>query len=494
MRQAMTTAPLLSSYTGWPVIIGSGLAGLSVALHLKQPCLLLSPHNHEEGSSTQLAQGGMAAAIGADDSPDDHARDTLKAGAGLCDEAVVHAITKEGPQTVETLLRWGVPLTHEGSQLALHLEGAHSHPRVVYAGGDQSGAYIASSLWKRVLNTPRIHVLTGQSLEGLHCEDGLLRGVWVSDGFIPTQRCILATGSCGGLYRHTTIPLSNKGMGIAYAAQAGARLADMEFTQFHPTALAAGPAHARRSLISEAVRGAGARLVLDNGDRFTEELAPRDVVSRAIAAQLTNGRHVYLDGRHLPNRPFSVRFPSITRACLAVGLNPDTHRLPVKPAMHYHMGGIAVDQHGRSSIPGLWAVGEVACTGLHGANRLASNSLLEAFVCGKWTAEDLDGHNTPLMPISVPSRQYPLLAHTWEHMDHMENLVGILRDEQNLRRFLDMILPDARQNGPALTAFFIAWAALNRAESRGSHWRSDAPYPLTPPQRHSWSLVDLPTS
>lgn len=485
------TAPLLSSYAGWPVIIGSGLAGLSVALHLKQPCLLISPHAHGEGSSTQLAQGGMAAAVGPGDTPAEHAQDTLRAGAGLCDETIVRAITQEGPSAVETLLRWNVPLARHGKTLALHLEGAHQHPRVVYAGGDQSGAYIASALWKQVENTPRIHVLTGQTLEGLHCEDGFIRGVWLSGGFLSTQRCILATGSCGGLYRHTTIPLGNKGIGIAYAAQAGARLADMEFTQFHPTALAVGPAHARRSLISEAVRGAGATLVLETGERFTEELAPRDVVSRAIAAQLSNGHTVYLDGRKLSEGPFSARFPSITRACHAVGLDPDTQRIPVKPAMHYHMGGIAVDQHGRSSIPGLWAVGEVACTGLHGANRLASNSLLEAFVCGKWVAHDLEGHTSPLTPLSTPTRALPQLSHTWELMDHMERDAGILRNNTGLRIFLDRLLPHTRYNGPALTAAFIAWAALNRQESRGSHWRDDAPHTLTP-QRHSWSLVDLP--
>lgn len=488
------TDPLLSSYTGWPVIIGSGLAGLSVALHLKQPCVLLSPHSNGEGSSTQLAQGGMAAAIGPDDTPEDHARDTLRAGAGLCDEAIVRAITQAGPSAVETLLRWGVPLARdESGSLALHLEGAHSRPRVVYAGGDQSGAYMASSLWEKLRATSRIHVLTGQTLEGLHHEDGLLRGVWVSGGFIPTQCCILATGSCGGLYRHTTIPLSNKGMGIAHAALAGARLGDMEFTQFHPTSLAAGPTQTRRPLISEAVRGAGAPLVLENGERFTEELAPRDVVSRAIAAQLKAGHQVYLDGRHFKGRPFSARFPAITKACHAARLDPDTQCLPVKPAMHYHMGGIAVDHHGRSSLPGLWANGEVACTGLHGANRLASNSLLEALVYGKWIAEDIDAHSTPFIPLRAPTPRVPFLSPTWTLNDLMEEQAGILRHEDGLRALLEKALPLARHYGPALTASFIAWAALHRKESRGSHWREDAPTSHSP-QRQSWTLVDLPSA
>lgn len=483
---------LLSSYAGWPIIVGSGLAGLSVALHLQQPCLLLSPDPQGKRSSSQLAQGGMAAAIGPGDTPHAHALDTLRAGVGLCDETVVNAITAAAPQAVETLLKWGVPLARHENHLALHLEGAHSVPRVVFAGGDQSGAQIISTLWAHIHNTPRIHIMTGHTLKGFYVENGTLQGVYTSAGFIPTPRCVLATGSCGGLYRHTTIPLSNKGMGLAYAAHIGARLADMEFTQFHPTALETFSSHTRCSLISEAVRGAGALLIRDDGERFVKELAPRDVVSRAITTQLKAGHRVYLDGRTLTHGVFSEHFPGITASCRSAGLNPDTQCLPIKPAMHYHMGGIAVDQNGHSSVPGLWACGEVACTGLHGANRLASNSLLEALVCGKWIARDLDTHPSPKFSLKRPNIPPPTLSANWGLHNAMEKYAGLLRTAQGLTSLLNLTLPLARTHGTALTASLIAWAALQRSESRGSHYREDAPSQHVP-QRISYCISDLPS-
>lgn len=484
---------LLSRYAGWPVIIGAGLAGLSAALRLNRPCVVLAPSFSGETTASTLAQGGMAVACGAGDSSESHAQDTIRAGAGLCDPAVVQRITNAGPQAVERLLQLGVPLAHNADgTLALHLEAAHSHNRIVFAGGDRSGASILHSFYTHAKKQENIHWLEA-SLTGFHAPNGTLQGVWTSTGFIPTRHCILAAGGCGGLYQYTTNPLDNRGIPLALAAHAGARLVDMEFTQFHPTALAS-PDHTKRlSLISEAVRGAGAYLTLENGERFTEELAPRDVVSRAIAAELRQNRRVFIDGRHLTGPSFSERFPGITQACRQAGFDPERQALPVQPAMHYHMGGIAVDHTGRSSVQGLWACGEVACTGLHGANRLASNSLLEALVCSQWAADDINGQTNNSSPLTAPSSPAPHYTTDWPFRAEMQRHLGILRHKQGLQEFLEKTLPHAKTNLCALTASFIGWAALHRDEQRGAHWREDSPGPL-PPSRHSWQLKDLPLS
>ena len=482
---------ILSRYSGWPIIVGAGLAGLMAALELDGPCVLLAPSFTGEGTSSTLAQGGMAAAVGPGDSPASHAEDTLRAGAGLCDPAIVQRITEAGPGAVETLLRLGVPLARdENGQLALHLEAAHSHNRIVFAGGDRSGQVILEHILQQIRKKDTIHWLQ-TTLEGIHAPDGTVQGIWTSAGFIPTQHCILASGGCGGLYQHTTSPLSNRGMTLALAAQAGATVRDMEFTQFHPTALVTPDQTNRLSLISEAVRGAGAVLRLDDGQRFTEELAPRDVVSRAIAAQLREGRTVFLDGRSLPGEPFSTRFPGITQACRKAGLDPDTQLLPVQPAMHYHMGGLKVDQTGRTTLKGLWACGEVACTGLHGANRLASNSLLEALVCGQWAGQDVNAHRSATGPLITTVPERPHFTTDWPFRAEMQQHLGILRTRTGLEKFLERTLPLARQNLCALTASFIGWAALNRPEQRGAHWREDTPG-LQPPRHLDLRMNDLP--
>ncbi|MBA5725696.1 L-aspartate oxidase [Bombella favorum] len=482
---------ILSRYAGWPVIVGAGLAGLMAALELDGPCVLLAPSFTGEGTSSTLAQGGMAAAVGLDDSPASHAEDTLKAGAGLCDPAIVQRITEAGPQAVETLLRLGVPLARdENGRLALHLEAAHSHNRIIFAGGDRSGQVILQHILQQAQKKKNIHWLQA-TLEGFHAPDGTMQGLWSSAGFIPTRHCILASGGCGGLYQHTTSPLANRGMTLALAAQAGATVRDMEFTQFHPTALVTPDQTSRLSLISEAVRGAGAVLRLDDGQRFTEELAPRDVVSRAIAAQLRAGRTVFLDGRSLPGEPFSTRFPGITQACRKAGLNPDTQLLPVQPAMHYHMGGLKVDQTGRTTLKGLWACGEVACTGLHGANRLASNSLLEALVCGQWAGQDVNAHQDTARSLITTAPERPTFTTDWPFRAEMQQHLGILRTRKGLEEFLGRTLPLARQNLCALTASFIGWAALHRPEQRGAHWREDTPG-LQPPRHLDLHINDLP--
>lgn len=482
---------ILSRYAGWPVIVGAGLAGLMAALELDGPCVLLAPSFTGEGTSSTLAQGGMAAAVGPGDSPASHTKDTLRAGAGLCDPAIVQCITEAGPGAVETLLRLGVPLARdENGQLALHLEAAHSHNRIVFAGGDRSGQVILEHILQQARKKDTIHWLQA-TLEGIHAPDGTVQGIWTSAGFISTQHCILASGGCGGLYQHTTSPLSNRGMTLALAAQAGATVRDMEFTQFHPTALVTPDQTNRLSLISEAVRGAEAVLRLDDGQRFTEELAPRDVVSRAIAAQLREGRTVFLDGRSLPDEPFSTRFPGITQACRKAGLDPNTQLLPVQPAMHYHMGGLKVDQTGRTTLKGLWACGEVACTGLHGANRLASNSLLEALVCGQWAGQDVNAHRNATGPLITTAPERPHFTTDWPFRAEMQQHLGILRTRTGLENFLERTLPLARQNLCALTASFIGWAALHRQEQRGAHWREDTPG-LQSPRHLDLQINDLP--
>ncbi|MDF7674003.1 FAD-binding protein [Acetobacteraceae bacterium ESL0697] len=491
------TAPfsILENYRDWPVIIGGGLAAYSTALHLGRPCLVITPDAQAETTSSHLAQGGMCAAIGPGDSPACHAEDTIRAGAGLCDTEVVKAFTEAGPSAVETLLAWGVPLAcDEKGALALHLEAAHQHPRIVFAGGDRTGASIMKSVLKQAAMQERIHLLAPHHLISLDVEDNALRGLWTSAGYIPTNRCVLAAGSTGGLYRHTTIPLNNKGHVLGMALRAGIEAIDLEFTQFHPTALRSPLVTGRLPLVSEAVRGAGAVLVTQDGQRFTDELGPRDVVGRTIAAQIAQGHEVFLDATKLPAGHFSTIFPGITQSCLLIGIDPDRQLIPVQPAMHYHMGGLKVDLRGRTSVKGIWACGELACTGLHGANRLASNSLLEALVGGQWVARDLD--NRALSCAPPAQKDLPLaapgLSSEWSETALMEQSLGIIRDEEGIKAFLDKILPRAHHDDCALAASLMGWAALQRQESRGGHWRRDYPETLPMARRQSLTLHDLP--
>ncbi|GEN62919.1 L-aspartate oxidase [Acetobacter oeni] len=476
---------ILSRYTDLPVIAGAGLAGLSTALHLDRPCVLLSAGLPGDNAASSLAQGGLAAAVGPDDSPGLHAADTMAAGAGLCDPVIVNRITAAGPRTVETLLEWGVPFARTSDNaLSLHLEAAHSRPRIVYANGDASGAAIMKTLIARVRNTSRITVLENTELTGLHMENGAIGGVSTSQGFISTRACIIASGGIGALYTGATSPMGCSGSALAIAARAGVELIDMEFTQFHPTALDAGAYPGRRPLISEAVRGAGARLVDETGKNFTDELAPRDVVARAIAAHQQEGHKVFLDARSLSAGPFSQLFPGITAACFAVGINPEEQPVPVRPAMHYHMGGIATDGRGRSSLPGLWAAGEAGCNGLHGANRLASNSLLEAFVSGEWVARDLKGIRTGAGKMACPASVARLSA-SFTVGNMLMQHAGILRNAAGLKQLLQTLSPHTDCDQNALIAALVAQAALNRHQSRGSHYRADDVSAARPPMHKS---------
>ena len=477
----------MSTESNRPVIIGGGLAGLLTALHLApEPVILLTRAPLGTEASSAWAQGGIAAAIGPDDDPALHLADTLRAGNGLCDAAVARAIIEAAPAAIDDLRRRGVRFdaTPDGAPL-LGQEAAHSRRRIVHAGGDATGREIMRALSAAVLATPSVTVLEGFEARRLLTADGAIAGVLAAgDGatmLLPTGRVVIATGGIGGLFLHTTNPRGSFGQGLALAARAGAALADLEFVQFHPTALQteADPL----SLVSEAVRGEGAVLVDERGERFMAtvpgaELAPRDVVARAIWRHRAAGRSVFLDTRASLGPRFAERFPTIAAHCARSGIDPAVQPIPVVPASHYHMGGIAVDAAGRSTVPGLWAVGEAACTGLHGANRLASNSLLEAAVCARVVAESVRGTATvsrrmarlpPMPPAPDPAAIRPILSPA----------AGLLRVATALADAIARLLPLALGRGPsadpALVGLMLAVAALHRTESRGAHFRDDAP-------------------
>ncbi|ACI51208.1 L-aspartate oxidase [Gluconacetobacter diazotrophicus PA1 5] len=475
------------SWAGQPVIAGAGLAGLATALLMDRPCVVLSPAPLATDAASALAQGGIAAAIGPDDTPALHARDTLEAGVGLCDPVVVDAITRAGPGAIAALRDLGVAFdTGPDGRLDLHLEAAHSRPRIAHAHGDGTGAEIMRALVARTRATPRITVLDGAALRRVIVRDGRVAGVRIARAgqelILPTSVCVIATGGVGALFPTTTSPPGGLGSGLACAARAGAVLRDLEFVQFHPTALAVGSDAAPRVLISEAVRGAGAILVDESGARFTDELAPRDIVARAIQAHLSAGHRVLLDARAATQGHFARHFPAIARACVQHGIDPDRQPIPVRPAVHYHMGGIETDLRGRSTVPGLWACGEAASTGLHGANRLASNSLLEAFVCGGFVARDLDATSLPV-PDGLPD-DTPVPGGGADDLADIRACIGraagILRDADGLTRAIRALAPHVMDDDHALVGALLCVSALGRRESRGGHYRSD--YPDTAPQ------------
>jgi L-aspartate oxidase len=476
-------------FVGQAIIVGAGLAGLMTALHLApEPVIVLTKAPIGSAAATPWAQGGIAAALGPDDSAALHARDTIASGDGLCDPQAVNAVTFAARAAVEQLIRYGAMFDRAaGGAFRLGLEAAHSRRRIVHARGDGTGHEILRALTAAVRQTSSITVLEGVDARRLFIHDGRLAGILaLARGgplLMPSSRVIIATGGVGGLYRATTNPLGAVGQGLALAARAGAALIDMEFVQFHPTALDAGIDP--MPLVSEAVRGEGAVLVDDTGERFMAndgraELEPRDVVARAVWRRLAAGHHVLLDARAALGAGFAARFPNITAACQAAGIDPATTPIPVRPAAHYHMGGITVDGAGRTSIEGLWACGEAAATGLHGANRLASNSLLEAAVCARWVAESVAG-TTARRGAKMPPAAVPLASDTGPVRNFMSRHVGVLRNRHGLRAAIAALHPVAFGTGAAADAaavgLMIATAALLREESRGSHLRTDFPRP-----------------
>jgi L-aspartate oxidase len=480
------------------LVVGSGVAGLHTAWRAaEQGEVVVTTKRSLFDSATAYAQGGIAAALGAGDSPALHRRDTLAAGAALADAAAVTVLVTEGPARVRELHTAGADFDlAAGGDFKLGREAAHSTNRIVHAHGDQTGAEVARTLIAKVQESERIRVLEKSRVLDLIIDDGRCVGARASVAGRATEiiadATVLATGGCGQLFLHTTNPVVATGDGFAIAHRAGVTLSDMEFVQFHPTAL--DTPENPLALISEAVRGEGATLVNEEGERFMlkkhklAELAPRDVVARAIFAQRKGGRKVYLDARKI--RGFAKRFPGILALCSARGIDPRKQLIPVTPAAHYMMGGIVTDLIGRSSMPRLYACGEVARTGVHGANRLASNSLLEGMVFAERVARDMA--EAPVLT-DEPHRgdwRVPVLSDRgaaqvaadqirtvmWEH-------AGIARTASGLRRCITRLdeiedrLPEGatEERNMVQTARLIAEAALMRKESRGGHFRSDFP-------------------
>ena len=482
------------------IIIGGGLAGLMAALTLApRPVILLAPAKIGDAAASAWAQGGIAAAVGPDDSVASHAADTAAAGDGLCDPEAVARITAAGPDAIASLREYGVKFDLDAAgNLALGLEAAHSHRRIVHAGGDSSGREVVRALGARALSSPHIEIRANCTARRILMRDGEVSGLIVEtpqgNRIIPARQIVIATGGAGGLYQSTTNPLTAIGSGLALAARSGAVMADMEFVQFHPTALNAGLDP--MPLVSEAVRGEGAILIDETGERFMaevpgQELAPRDVVSRNVWRQITAGHQVFLDARACLGSRFAARFPAITALCLAAGIDPARQPIPIRQAAHYHMGGIATDQFGRTSIPGLWACGEAACTGLHGANRLASNSLLEAAVTGRAAAEDIARFPLPQrLPVLVEEVAPAEPAAAVRPI--LEEHVGVLRNEAGLTQAIALLAPLAETSDPALVGWMIASSARAREESRGAHARTDFPaHAPGPPQRNLLRLDDM---
>jgi L-aspartate oxidase len=501
------------------LIVGGGLAGLFTALKLSpMPCTVLSPRPLGEGASSAWAQGGVAAAVSDGDTAEAHAADTVAAGAGIVDDAIALGVAQEARARVMDLLAYGVPFdrTLEGT-LVTSREAAHSARRIVRVDGDRAGKAIMEALVTAVRATPSISVLEGFVAEAPIVENGRVIGVWARGeaGLAATPQpflasaTVLATGGIGHLYSVTTNPPEAKGLGLALAAQAGAVIADPEFVQFHPTAIDIGRDPA--PLATEALRGEGAILVDNAGKRFMidlhpdAELAPRDVVARGVFASLMAGRGANLDTRSAIGTDLPTRFPTVYAACLAAGIDPLTAPIPIAPAAHYHMGGVWTDGRGRSTVAGLWAVGEVAATGLHGANRLASNSLLEAVVFGARVAEDLQSafagsatlpaHVVPLPPVrpgALTRADEPLVRVL---RLTMQQDVGVIRTGEGLMRALREIklVRDQAESATlinmAIAALTVVAAAIARHESRGGHFRSD--YPQTDPAQARRSRLTL---
>jgi len=493
------------------LIIGGGLAGQTAALHAaEQADVLLISNSPLDVSSSAWAQGGIAAAISALDSPEAHLRDTLHAGRGLCKRSAVNALVGEAPKAIEQLIDWGVQFERGADGFSLGQEGGHSHRRIVHAMGGATGRAVMKALTERVWQHPRIRVLTDYELLNLKVEDGRCHGAWLVElesrrrVFIRADGVILAMGGASAIYERTTNPLSSKGQGVALGYGAGAEVADMEFVQFHPTALAESNSGQRVLLISEAVRGEGAHLINADGERFMidehpmAELAPRDVFARAVAREIELTGAVYLSMRDLDATLIQSKFYSLVEALTERDFDLASDQIPVAPAAHYTIGGLKTDLGGRTNIDRLYACDEVASTGVHGANRLASNSLLECFVFGKAAGmsaisesrrEGFKFNREQMMSVPDRAELEKLNEIEVELRALMSRNVGILRSRDGLETALEMMeqkeiyLKHKFTNSPErerllnelLTAKLIARGALLREETRGSHARVDFP-------------------
>ncbi|WP_381553245.1 L-aspartate oxidase [Streptomyces eurythermus] len=507
------------------VVVGSGVAGLTAALRCQAAGLttvVVTKARLDDGS-TRWAQGGIAAALGEGDTPEEHLEDTLVAGAGLCDEEAVRILVTEGPGAVRRLISTGAHFdTDDEGDIHLGREGGHHRRRIVHAGGDATGAEVSRALVAAVRARGLHTIENALVLDLLTDTDGRTAGVTLhvmgegqhdGVGAVHAPAVVLATGGMGQVYSATTNPSVSTGDGVALALRAGAEVSDLEFVQFHPTVLFLGAdAEGQQPLVSEAVRGEGAHLVDGDGVRFMvgrhelAELAPRDVVAKGILRRMLerDAEHMYLDARHFGAEMWERRFPTILAACRANGIDPVTEPIPIAPAAHYASGGVRTDAHGRTTVPGLYACGEVACTGVHGANRLASNSLLEGLVYAERIAADIaaeraaDGlHARVPAPVPQPDRpDHPLLAAETRFAIQriMTEGAGVLRSEASLARAADQLQrlhAEAREaleeNGKTAEPGVDTWEATNllcvaralvaaarlREETRGCHWRED---------------------
>ena len=507
------------------VVVGSGVAGLTAALRCEAAGLktvVVTKARLDDGS-TRWAQGGIAAALGEGDTPEQHLDDTLVAGAGLCDEEAVRLLVTEGPDAVRRLIATGAHFD-ESTDGALELtrEGGHHRRRIAHAGGDATGAEISRALVEAVRARGLRTIENALVLDLLTDAGGRTAGVTLhvmgegqhdGVGAVHAPAVVLATGGMGQVFSATTNPSVSTGDGVALALRAGAEVSDLEFVQFHPTVLFLGPdAEGQQPLVSEAVRGEGAHLVDADGVRFMQgrhelaELAPRDIVAKGIMRRMRerDAEHMYLDARHFGAEMWENRFPTILAACRAHGIDPVTEPVPVAPAAHYASGGVRTDSHGRTTVPGLYACGEVACTGVHGANRLASNSLLEGLVYAERIAADIAGAGDALaarVPQPLPAAErpaYPLLpAEARLTIQRaMTRGAGVLRSEESLAGAADRLHrlhADARdaldEHGKTAEPGVDTWEATNllcvarvlvaaarqREETRGCHWREDRP-------------------
>jgi len=487
------------------VIVGAGLAGLFTALKLSPLAVtVITAACLGKGASSAWAQGGIAAAISDGDTPENHVTDTIAAGAGIVDEDIALLMASEASARIRDLLAYGVPFDRDlEGKLSLSREAAHTHHRIVRVKGDMAGRKIMEALIATVRKTPSITVVEGYAAHELITENGEITGLAAHDVsklaaspsiIIPASAAVLASGGVGGLFRVTTNPREACGNGLAIAARAGAVIADAEFVQFHPTGIAGDTDPS--PLATEALRGEGAILVNQASERFmvpvheAAELAPRDIVARAVFRQIENGGAAFLDCRKNPGSGFKAEFPQVYSYCRAAGIDPETDLIPVVPSAHYHMGGVLCDAFGRTTVNGLWACGETASTGAHGANRLASNSLLEACVFAARIAEDIaqTAHHH-LQPARVkvspgkPIRRACEDDKTIQQVRHlMSKHVGVIRNKKGLMRILNQLkMRQQKISEPAqitnilIAARIIVVAALMRQESRGAHFRDDFP-------------------
>lgn len=532
VQMAQATSQVAEQQAGDALVAGAGLAGLFTALKLADAgrhVTVLAGIPRKGGATSTWAQGGIAAALGADDSADLHVADTLAAGDGLVDEAAARALADDAAARISDLEALGVAFDKKpDGTFSLGREGAHSRNRIAHVGGDGAGAAIMAALGKAALAHDNIHIVSGWHAADLIVESSAVTGLVTRGGVEPdaptlkfrADATVLATGGVGALYAVTTNPAGSRGHGIGLAARAGALVSDVEFVQFHPTAIACDEDPA--PLATEALRGEGATLLRADRSRLMEgvhrdlELAPRDIVAREIAKEIGSGGTVLLDCRDAVGDRFSERFPSVFAACQRNGIDPLSQAIPVAPAAHYHMGGVVTDLAGAASLPGLYACGEVSRTGAHGANRLASNSLLESIVFGSRIASSIasatGGASRPReAPAggSAPTGEDPHAPHIQTLRQSMARSVGVARNATSLEDTLSLIrdleeqaLPEASGYRNMLAAAHLVVAAAHRRhESRGGHSRLDFPQtdnslarhlPLTLEEARATALTPTP--